>query len=182
MIVILQTTALNHHVSRDSNVGTATKHLARVGHLYRHWRLNRCFVRPNPHHRQARCPHCDKGFASGPNLWLHINRNRCAALRQHASQLPPIQPIQRANPPLPHPQLPTELSSMTQQQRIDWIAEFLAINDARVTQNVMQTVWAMASTTELHLPAVHDGSGSRIAEEATAEGAGQQPTTPERSA
>ena len=60
--------------------------------------------------------------------------------------------------------------------------EVLAMNDEQVIQNVVQSIWAMAGATTLRLPTVDNGSGSRIAEEAIAEAAGQQQTTSKRSA
>ena len=60
--------------------------------------------------------------------------------------------------------------------------EVLAMNDEQVIQNVVQSIWAMAGATALRLPTVDNGSGSRIAEEAIAEAAGQQQTTSKRSA
>ena len=60
--------------------------------------------------------------------------------------------------------------------------EVLAMNDKQVIQNVVQSIWAMAGATALRLPTVDNGSGSRIAEEAIAEAAGQQQTTSKRSA
>ena len=71
---------------------------------------------------------------------------------------------------------------MPRRQQIGWIMEVLARNDVRVIQNVVQSIWAMAGATALRLPTVDNGSGSRIAEEAIAEAAGQQLTASKRSA
>ena len=68
---------------------------------------------------------------------------------------------------------------MTQQQQIGWLTNFLALNDAQVVQNLVQSVLAMAGTTVLHLPA---GNRSGTEESATAEAAGQQQITSKRSA
>ena len=59
---------------------------------------------------------------------------------------------------------------------------FFAMSDEQVIQNVVQSIWAMAGATALRLPTVDNGSGSRIAEEAIAEAAGQQLTASKRSA
>ena len=71
---------------------------------------------------------------------------------------------------------------MPRRQQIGWIMEVLAMNDEQVIQNVVQSIWAMAGATALRLPTVDNGSGSRIAEEAIAEAAGQQLTASKRSA
>ena len=71
---------------------------------------------------------------------------------------------------------------MPRRQQIGWIMEVLAMNDEQVIQNVVQSIWAMAGATAPRLPTVDNGSGSRIAEEAIAEAAGQQQTTSKRSA
>ena len=63
---------------------------------------------------------------------------------------------------------------MTQQQQISWLTEFLTKNEGQVTQNLMQSAWAMAGATALRLPTADNGSVSRIGEEAIAEAAGQQ--------
>ena len=61
--------------------------------------------------------------------------------------------------------------------------DVLAMSDEQVIQNVVQSIWAMAGATALRLPTVDNGSGSRIAEEATTVAAGQQQTeTSKRSA
>ena len=65
-------------------------------------------------------------------------------------------------------------------QKIGWIMEVLAINDERVTQNVMQTVWAMTGATVHRLLAIDNKSENRLTEEATTTAAGQQPTTSKR--
>ena len=170
------------------------KTFSKRANLNRHLNSNSCTARPNPDIVRPRCRHCNGQFKSQRVLNQHLSRNRCAAQRslphvpqeQNASsqqqlpQLPLTQPPQRVNPQQPHPQLPHELSSMTQQQQIGWPPNFLAMNDARVVQNLMQSVMAMAGTTVLHLPA---RSGSVTEESATTAAAGQQQTeTSKRSA
>ena len=169
------------------------KTFSKRANMNRHFNSNSCTARPNPDTVRPRCRHCNGQFKSQRVLNQHLSRNQCAAQRsqprvpqeQNASsqqqlpQLPLTRPPQRVNPQQPHPQLPHELSSMTQQQQIGWPPNFLAMNDARVVQNLMQSVMAMAGTTVLHLPA---RSGSVTEESATGAAASQQQTTPERSA
>ena len=72
---------------------------------------------------------------------------------------------------------------MTEQQKIEWLSEFLVKNDGRVTQNLIQSAWVMANNTKLQGPAVVGRNEvSTNEEEATAEAAGQQQTTSKRSA
>ena len=72
---------------------------------------------------------------------------------------------------------------MSQQQKIEWLSEFLAKNDARVTQKLIQSTWAMANNTELQGPVVVKGNEVSINEElATPAAANQQQATLERSA
>ena len=71
---------------------------------------------------------------------------------------------------------------MPRREQIGWIMDVLAMSDEQVIQNAVQSIWAMAGATALRLPTVDNGSGSRIAEEAIAEAAGQQLTASKRSA
>ena len=71
---------------------------------------------------------------------------------------------------------------MPRREQIGWIMDVLAMSDEQVIQNVVQSIWTMAGATALRLPTVDNGSGSRIAEEAIAEAAGQQQTASKRSA
>ena len=170
------------------------KTFSKRANMNRHFDSNSCTARPNPDTVRPRCQFCNGQFKSQRVLNQHLSRNRCAAQRnqtrepqeQNASpqqqlpQLPLTQPLQQANPQQPHPQLPSELSSMTQKQQIGWLTNFLAMNDARVVQNLVQSVMAMAGTTVLHLPA---RSGSVTEESATTAAASQQQTeTSKRSA
>ena len=169
------------------------KTFSKKANLNRHLNSNSCTARPNPDTVRPRCRHCNGQFKSQRVLNQHLSRNQCAVQRsqprepqeQNASpqqqlpQAPLTQSPQQVNPQQPHPQLPPELSSMTQQQQIGWLTNFLAMNDARVVQNLMQSVMAMAGTMILRLPA---RSGSVIEESASGAAASQQQTTSKRSA
>ena len=91
---------------------------------------------------RAECQYCAQTFSKRCHLYRHWRMNRCAILRQQHSHVPPA------------PQLPSQLSSMSQQQQIAWLTEFLSKNDEKVTQNLMQSAWAMISATALSIPAV----------------------------
>ena len=117
--------------------------------LYRHLNSNSCTARPNPDTVRPRCRFCNGRFKSQRVLNQHLSRNKCAVQRSH----PRERQEQNSSPQQQFSQLPPELSSMTRQQQIGLVTNILAMNDARVVQNVLQSVLAMAGTTVLNLPA-----------------------------
>ena len=79
--------------------------------------------------------------------------------------------------------LPSYLDSVSQQQKIEWLSEFLAKDDGRVTQSLIQYAWAMENNTELQGYAVVEGNEVLVnEEEATPAAPSQQQTTYKRSA
>ena len=156
------------------------KTFSKKANLTRHHNSNSCLARPNPDTIRQRCRYCNVQFKSRRVLKEHKRLKQCPGQR---SLRPQQQPEQDAPPQQPPPQLPSHLVSMSQQQQINWLTEFLAKNDGQVTHNLMQSAWAMISATALCIPAVDNGSGSGTEESAMMAAAGQQQTeTSKRSA
>ena len=152
------------------------KTFSKKANLTRHHNSNSCLARPNPDTVRPRCRYCNVRFKSRRVLKEHKRLKRCPGRRSLRRQQQPEQDAFSQQPP---PQLPSQLSSMSQQQQIAWLTEFLAKNDEKVTQSLMQSAWAI---TNAQLPVVVNEDGSRIAEETIAEVAGQQLTASKRSA
>ena len=151
------------------------KTFSKRANLNRHLNSNSCAVRPNPDTVRPRCQYCNAQFKSRRVLKEHKRLKRCPGRQRQQEQ--DVNPQQ---PPLP---LPSYLDSMSQQQKIKWLSEFLAKDDGRVTQNLIQSAWAMANNTELQGSVVVEGNEVLInEEEATPAAAVQQQTTSKRSA
>ena len=153
------------------------KTFSKKANLTRHHNSNSCLARPNPDTVRPRCRYCNVRFKSRRVLKEHKRLKRCPGRRSLRRQQQPEQDAFSQQPP---PQLPSQLSSMSQQQQIAWLTEFLAKNDEKVTQSLMQSAWAI---TNAQLPVVVNEDGNTTDHEATTAAAGQQQTeTSKRSA
>ena len=116
------------------------KKFSKKANLTRHHNSNSCLARPNPDTVRPRCRYCNVQFLSRRVLKEHKRLKRCPGRRSLRRQQQPEQdtPTQQ-----PSPQLPSHMASMSQQQLISWLTEFLTKNEGQVTQNLMQSAWAM---------------------------------------